>query len=573
MPAPIKIKGKPISKLRVLDTLPTGDYLIELESPSGYAYKTTIDSVVLSGLTNIPANSISAISLIDNTVTSEKIVDGTIRFNDLSPDVINAIAGGAPIGIPSGGLPGSVLTKLSEADYDSEWAILDVYTKIETYSKVEVDAALLNKADITDLPTELVPTGGTTGQVLKKNSDVDNDVIWSDLGVPTDVYTKEQVDIIISDVYTSITALQLLLVDADNALSGRIDAVEDLILVIDGQAYTNSLDITDLNTRVFATENDVAVLNNNYNSVSSSLSTVQTTLTNKADLGIDGRVLPEQLPEITASGNVELDDIVSLDGTSDITDWANKPVTRNFATSFSVPSTIANLKDFIQQVFFPSVAPTISFSINSGVFERGINQTFTLSLTGNTKDGTVTGGNFRLNSSNIATINPVLATNTNVSQSTTSVANGTSLVPSYSVSVNITEGTSPVVITRTPTFVDPHYKAALTLAEINNIITNGASYLSLTSGKVVSSISNAQQISFDFPVTAKRYVWLYPASRSAVTAITDQNNFTLSVSTDFIQGTFSYLRPDTTTITYRIIYNSLDITSTAVNTRYTYTTS
>ena len=58
-------------------------------------------------------------------------------------------------GIPSGGSTGQVLTKESSTDYDAMWADIDA-----------------------------LPTGGTAGQVLTKQSSVDGDAAWENIEVP-----------------------------------------------------------------------------------------------------------------------------------------------------------------------------------------------------------------------------------------------------------------------------------------------------------------------------------------------------------------------------------------------------
>ena len=60
------------------------------------------------------------------------------------------------VGVPTGGTTGQVLKKASSTDYDTEWGSV-----------------------------EALPTGGTTGQVLSKTSNSDYDVGWESVVIPT----------------------------------------------------------------------------------------------------------------------------------------------------------------------------------------------------------------------------------------------------------------------------------------------------------------------------------------------------------------------------------------------------
>ena len=89
-------------------------------------------------------------------------------------------------GMPSGGSTGKVLKKASGNDYDTEWAD-------ETGSDVPsggTTGQVLTKASNDDGDVEWatkheIPTGGASGQVLKKSSGTDYDVEWADEDNPS----------------------------------------------------------------------------------------------------------------------------------------------------------------------------------------------------------------------------------------------------------------------------------------------------------------------------------------------------------------------------------------------------
>jgi hypothetical protein len=66
-------------------------------------------------------------------------------------------------GMPLGGLTSHILTKKSDADFDTEWAPPSVATQV-------------------------IPLGGTTGQVLAKDSDDDYDMEWIDPPGPEELF-------------------------------------------------------------------------------------------------------------------------------------------------------------------------------------------------------------------------------------------------------------------------------------------------------------------------------------------------------------------------------------------------
>lgn len=215
------------------------------------------------------------------------------------------------------------------------------------------------------------------------------------------------------------------------------------------------------------------------------------------------------------------------------------------------------VEEFLENLFYPAVAEAISFNISPGnVRELGVNTTFTLSLGGSTNDGSVTGGSIDIvGGSQLATINAV-GSDLSISQSVNHTSNGQSS-PSYRATVNVTEGDSPVVLTRTPSFVDPFYYGVDSIGNITSLDGSTASRAQMVSD-YTQSISSKSDKTYSFTPAAQRFVFAYPASYGALNRIVDPNGF--DITSSFIQTTFTYTRADATTATYNLYYSDSDTT-------------
>nr|DAG84179.1 MAG TPA: Baseplate wedge protein [Caudoviricetes sp.] len=90
--------------------------------------------------------------------------------------------------IPVGGLAGQALVKKSGSDYDVEWATISGgsggttnYNALSNRPSIN-DVILEGSMTAADLGIYSVPTGGTTGQALVKNSNDDHDYVWKTIG-------------------------------------------------------------------------------------------------------------------------------------------------------------------------------------------------------------------------------------------------------------------------------------------------------------------------------------------------------------------------------------------------------
>ena len=119
---------------------------------------------------------------------------GTTDYDDLTdkPQINgNELSGNkttANLGIheiPSGGTSGQMLVKSSGTDYDVEWTnppsggTMD-YDNLTDKPQINGNELSGNKTTA-NLGIHEIPSGGTTGQALRKTSGADHDVGWSDI--------------------------------------------------------------------------------------------------------------------------------------------------------------------------------------------------------------------------------------------------------------------------------------------------------------------------------------------------------------------------------------------------------
>ena len=82
--------------------------------------------------------------------------------------------------IPPGGSTGEVLAKQSNADYDSGWVALALGDLADVDAPAPAPGEVLAFDGVEWVPVpSAMPTGGTTGQVLAKTSGTDYDTAWS----------------------------------------------------------------------------------------------------------------------------------------------------------------------------------------------------------------------------------------------------------------------------------------------------------------------------------------------------------------------------------------------------------
>ena len=161
----------------------TGDTVeVKQDNSSGKLYVPTYPS--LSGYallnaptfsnpkTNAPASSSNDTS-IPNTQWVRTLVDNKL--------------------VPVGGLAGQALVKSSGSDYDVEWATISGgsggttnYNALSNRPSIN-DVTLEGSMTAADLGIYSVPTGGTTGQVLKKTSSAADGYAWADESGGADV--------------------------------------------------------------------------------------------------------------------------------------------------------------------------------------------------------------------------------------------------------------------------------------------------------------------------------------------------------------------------------------------------
>lgn len=96
------------------------------------------------------------------------------RLTTAKEEDYETLRGTDGLGVPTGGTAGQVLSKRTNTDNDTEWIDIESSANVPTKtSELENDSGF-----ITNTSNQLIPTGGTIGQVLAKKSNADNDIEW-----------------------------------------------------------------------------------------------------------------------------------------------------------------------------------------------------------------------------------------------------------------------------------------------------------------------------------------------------------------------------------------------------------
>lgn len=187
-----KVEGMGLSHNDFTDAL--AQKLADIEAG---ATKVTVDALFVAGSTNpVQSKTIQAalaakvdkevgkgLSSNDYTSAEKEKLSGIEAGAQKNPDMSGYALKSEIHSVPSGGRAGQVLGKASSDSYDLEWvdqtggggggAVNDV--TLDGESVVEDGVAVLTSPEIHN-----VPSGGTTGQYLKKLSDDDYDADWGD---------------------------------------------------------------------------------------------------------------------------------------------------------------------------------------------------------------------------------------------------------------------------------------------------------------------------------------------------------------------------------------------------------
>lgn len=93
-------------------------------------------------------------------------------------------------GVPAGGTEGQYLRKLSDVDYNTEWATPDAgeisFNPIATYPGGTVGAG------IKEVNSKGIPSGGSSGQYLKKASGSNYDAVWDTMDAGDIAYDESE---------------------------------------------------------------------------------------------------------------------------------------------------------------------------------------------------------------------------------------------------------------------------------------------------------------------------------------------------------------------------------------------
>lgn len=231
---------------------------------------------------------------------------------------------------------------------------------------------------------------------------------------------------------------------------------------------------------------------------------------------------------------------------------AFRPITRNISGAQNLNFNTNSIKEFLENLFFPSVNPSVITTISSTTQELGFTPSITFSSTINTNDFNVS--SFRITRGGTL-LEELLNLNKNVTNSLTNTDTYSSTV-SFASSAITNTGITINGTSRTCSFIDPIYSGMLSLSEIQNIVTNGANRSTLSSLLTRQLVGKSSR-SFSFSGTSKRMVYIYPNSYGNINTILDPNSF--NITTSFLSDSFSYERNDNSTVAFRLLYNNMDV--------------
>ena len=228
----------------------------------------------------------------------------------------------------------------------------------------------------------------------------------------------------------------------------------------------------------------------------------------------------------------------------------------------------ANVKEFLERVFFPAVSPNVTFNFSpTNPSEFGIDRTFTFVLGGNTNDGEVEGGIVSLNGTGttLGTINPV-GVNTAINQSFAYTHDG---YPDdegirSEVELILNGDTSVIFPEATLTWVNPYFYGSIPTNDLgaNHLDNNGADSIGGTDFTKALWTKSTRTISYS--PSSERMIFAYPASYGNLTGIKDANGF--DIMTLFIKHpTYIYTNAANEGVPYNFYYSASETTQTNFN--------
>lgn len=261
-----------------------------------------------------------------------------------------------------------------------------------------------------------------------------------------------------------------------------------------------------------------------------------------------------QLDEyILSANNVNTDELVSLSSEviSKINFNGNRNITRNISGLYNENVGGDNIKDFLNNLFFPRVNPSLSLTVSPNLNERGVESTINVNFNVNSNDYEIS--EYGIKSSDLLLLSS-FGINENSSDSLVYSNN-------YSNSVNFegyaykTEG-GIVSRTRSANYYDPFYYGVLTLQEIQSI--EGDSIIRAEIMSILNKdISPKTNKSYTFNPNNQRIVVLYPITYGDFRSIIDQNGY--DITSSHINTSFSYVRENSESVNYRICYSDADL--------------
>ena len=146
---------------------------------------------------SIPKNSLT----ISTTKQTVQIQSGQSKIIEISTNLAGNTGGSSSL--PAGGTTGQILTKQSDTNGDASWETLTIPNEIPNGGGV---GQVLSKLSILDqhigwqsipTPANELPIGGSTGQILAKKTNANGDVEWVSASQANGVSSTEAIGLAI----------------------------------------------------------------------------------------------------------------------------------------------------------------------------------------------------------------------------------------------------------------------------------------------------------------------------------------------------------------------------------------
>ena len=227
----------------------------------------------------------------------------------------------------------------------------------------------------------------------------------------------------------------------------------------------------------------------------------------------------------------------------------NRTITRSGMPAVNPTGT--TVREFLENLFYPAVAPSLSFNSLGGPYERGLARSLTLTASVTPNDGVIDLRQFKEGATVVST---------EASNSMSESVSGIKATVTYTAYVEYTlsgAGGQVLSTSRTAAFYSPSYYGVGAAGNENE---------AWCVANLTKTIRSNNDLTANFSPTLQRYYFAYPQSMGAVTQILDPNNF--DITTAFTQFTDTFTMADGEVVNYYIYRSNDDTTQTSYQLRF-----